>query len=212
MPINLFIPQEALSGSYAMEEDSLLMVEKMINYLYTADYDSDENVDQPDISRLQFHARMFALADKYDIEGLCLLSSEKFLSRFRSSPSALELLESIPDVYTLTPSSVRTLRDKATLCARTNFKKYLRDQSVREAYEKIATEYPEFIKDVLDLYIQAPLFAECETCDDFKPMGLPKYGDVECFSCGTKTSYIVTPPGGKWRSICKRRKQKAPGK
>jgi speckle-type POZ protein len=83
-----------------MEEDSLPMVKKLIDYFYTADY--NENVDQPNteshqrVSILQVHARMFALADKYDIEGLRQLS----LGKFRKANSALELLESVPDVYT----------------------------------------------------------------------------------------------------------------
>src|SRR5215471_21857362 len=74
---------------------------------------------------------MFALAEKYDIEGLRVLSLEKFSSRLENSSTALEFLESVPDVYTLTAPSVRSLRDEVTLFATIDLQKYLQDQSNR---------------------------------------------------------------------------------
>jgi len=180
--------KEALSGVYIMEEDSLPMIKKLIDYFYTADY--NENVDQPNteshqrVSILQVHARMFALADKYDIGGLRVLSAEKFSSRFKSSPDGLELLESVPDVYTLTPPSVKTLRSRLTLCARIILKKSLQDKSVREVYEKIANEYPDFIKEVLDLYIKAPLFGNCLTCGNYSAVQTLQ---ARCLTCKGST-------------------------
>jgi hypothetical protein len=132
-----------------MEED-LLLVEKLVDYFYTMGYNENWS-GQPEqyISRLQVHARMFALADKYDIEGLRQLS----LGKFRKANSALELLESVPDVYTLTPPSLRALRDAAALCFKLDLKNHIQNQSVREVYERIATEHPDFVKDVLDVCI-----------------------------------------------------------
>jgi hypothetical protein len=169
-----------------MEGDSLPMVQKLIDYFYTADYDEIVNEPGTDevISGLQVHARMFALADKYDIEGLLVLSSEKFSNRFRSSPNGLELLESVPDVYALTPPSVKILRNKVTLCARINLKTSLRDQSVREVYERIATEHPDFVKDVLDLYIRAPLFGNCLTCGNYNAVQTLQ---ARCLTCKWNT-------------------------
>ncbi|KAL2009614.1 hypothetical protein VTN00DRAFT_5421 [Thermoascus crustaceus] len=126
-----------------MNGDSLPMVQKFVDYLYTANYDeSMQTADQecaPPISTLQVHARMFALADKYDVKALQMLSSEEYSNRLESSSTALEFLESIPDVYTLTAPSVKSLRDKVTRFARINLEKYL-DPSAREVYEKTAIE------------------------------------------------------------------------
>ncbi|KAL1969767.1 hypothetical protein VTN77DRAFT_7276 [Rasamsonia byssochlamydoides] len=183
--------KEASSGVYEMNEDSLPMVRKLIDYFYTADYDQNvESADTecaPPISALQIHVRMFVLADKYDIEGLRVLSSEKYSNRLMSPCSALEFLESVPDVYTLTAPSVRVLRDEVTHFARVNLENYIQDQSVREVYEKIATEVPHFVKDVLDSFITAPFIGTCFNCG---PRTSMKVLQARCRKCGKGTQRI----------------------
>jgi hypothetical protein len=138
-----------------MEEEDSLLVEKLVDYFYTMDYDENGSGQlEQHISGLQVHARMFALADKYDVEGLRELSSEKFQARSITSPkNVLELLESVPDVYTLTPPSQKTLRYKVAFKVKKVLKDHLQNRSVREVYERIATEYSDFVKGVLDVYI-----------------------------------------------------------
>jgi hypothetical protein len=173
--------QESLSGVYEMNEDPLNMVEKLIDYFYTADYDecvvsAGETEYGPVVSGFQVHTRMFALADKYDIEGLRILSVEKYSRRLKeasTSPKYQEFLESVPEVYDLPPPSARPLRNEVTHFARISLAKFLKGQSVREAYEKIAVDTPDFIKDVLDLYME-----ECFTCGSHQAM------DARCRQCG----------------------------
>lgn len=96
-----------------MNDDSLTMVKRMIDFFYVMDY--DEEVVTPEgaecglLSGLQVHARMFALADKYNIHELRALSAAKYSSKFKEASSPLEFLDSVPDVYTLTARSVRLL-------------------------------------------------------------------------------------------------------
>jgi hypothetical protein len=98
----------------------------------------------------------------------------------KSFPDGLELLEFVSDVYKLASPSVKALRDKLTLCARINFKIFLQGPSVREVYETIAAEHPDFIKDVLDIYIKVPAL-NCFTCSDDKVMNIVQ---GRCFTCG----------------------------
>ncbi|KAF4534675.1 Kelch domain-containing protein [Lasiodiplodia theobromae] len=109
--------KETFSGEISMQEDCPIFVEKMVDFFYTNDYQLDpsdaENLDDSfSASSLQIHARMFALADKYDIGELCTLASSKYSWELMDSNSLVEFFDSIHDVYSLTPPSKRDLRDQ----------------------------------------------------------------------------------------------------
>jgi hypothetical protein len=172
-----------------MNGDSLPMVKKMVGYLYTADY-SEEFTDSegeciPTISSLQVHARMFALADKYDIQGLRVLSTTKYSCRLKRFSTSIEFLESVPDVYSLTATPVRSLRDEASHFARLNLRRFLRDQSFRQVYEEVAIEVPEFLIDVLDLYINTPAIGRCYNCGPNQAMEVL---EARCLRCQRGTN------------------------
>ncbi|EEP81916.1 predicted protein [Uncinocarpus reesii 1704] len=105
---------ESFSGEFVMKEDSLLLVEKLIDYLYTTDYEDvvkeiDDHLNESP-SILQVNARMFALGDKYDVGGLCDLSAAKYARRLNQPVDGVEYLESVPDVYNLTATVVKPLK------------------------------------------------------------------------------------------------------
>ncbi|PTU19813.1 hypothetical protein P175DRAFT_0524143 [Aspergillus ochraceoroseus IBT 24754] len=177
--------KEASSGVYEMNDDPLPMVKNLVDYLYTLDYNENLrtlNQECPSpISGLQVHARMFALADKYDIKALQVLSSEKYSNMLESSSIGSEFLGSIPDVYTLTPPSVKALRDKVARFARINLENYLQDPSSREVYKRIAIDVPDFLQDLLDLYIMNPLTGFCYRCN---PLSTMQALQTPCHKCG----------------------------
>ena len=68
-----------------------------------------------DVSVLQLHAGMFALADKYEILDLLSVAANKYSARCLTSWEPSEFLSSIPDVYDGTPPSISLYyRDAAT--------------------------------------------------------------------------------------------------
>ncbi|KAK6810547.1 hypothetical protein RU639_013718 [Aspergillus parasiticus] len=94
--------KEAQSGEYKMIGDSKLIVEKALEYFYVGDYtglSQDDDSACPEMSALQLHARVFALADKYDVQSLCDLSVEKYSSKLQDHFDVVEFLYSVPDVY-----------------------------------------------------------------------------------------------------------------
>ncbi|CAI6099692.1 unnamed protein product [Clonostachys chloroleuca] len=131
--------QESSLRTYEMSEDSPFIVNKMIDYFNNGDYDVSAvpEIEEQNISALQFHARMFSLADKYAVDILMLLSAAKYLDRLRNS-EIVEFLGSIPAVYELTPSYVRDLRNEAIKYARINLPQGLGSTAVRQIYEGIA--------------------------------------------------------------------------
>jgi hypothetical protein len=57
------------------------------------------------------------LAEKYLVNSLLALCVEKYLSRLQSLCDPIEFFESIPKVYALPLTSIRTLKDVAALFA-----------------------------------------------------------------------------------------------
>jgi len=169
-----------------MVDMSYLELKKMVNFFYNMSYDDDipEETEQetgPCISPLQLHARMFALGDRYDISGLREVAVKKYSSKCAVAWIPLEFLESISDVYGRTPASLRQLRDAACVVARKNLPKMLDDESVATVYEKVLTETPEFTKDLLGIYVKAPLYGNCGTCCSNQVMEALQ---VRCLRCG----------------------------
>lgn len=106
------------------------MVRHMIQYFYTGDYTNcgkttqSHNAESPedrdkDLNPLRTHAKMFALADMYQIEGLMNLAATRYGEALDKHISVEEIFDSIPDVYGLTPETVRALRDRVVLALRT---------------------------------------------------------------------------------------------
>ena len=140
----------------------------MVDFFYRMDYDDDVLEDaeadtQSPSSLLQLHARMFALGDRYGIPGLRDVAVKKYSSRCTSS-EALEFMNSIYDVYEGTATSVRPLRDVVCIRMRDRLPKVLDEEAIRTVYQRVLIEVPEFGRDLLDLYVKAPLYGNCVTC------------------------------------------------
>ncbi|KAK4148497.1 hypothetical protein C8A00DRAFT_47652 [Chaetomidium leptoderma] len=189
--------REAASGEYEIAEQSPAMVRRMVDYFYTGDYkDRSESIPQDRskekpkcsdgerLTALCIHARMFALADMYQVDHLQSLAATKYGKALEEQPNTEELLNSISDVYQLTPASVRALRDKAVVAFRVQLGRtrwfhqpsFFADpepsakesggaiDTLRAAYDEVATESPEFLKDLLSSYIRNPLLGQCGNC------------------------------------------------
>ncbi|PKX93485.1 uncharacterized protein P174DRAFT_490669, partial [Aspergillus novofumigatus IBT 16806] len=107
------------------------------------------------MSTLQLHARVFALADKHDVKGLCGLSAEKYFSRLEKDFNVVEFLKSILDVHHLTSPPIQTLRD-------------------------ITSEVSSLMKDLPESYIACPILADCHHCGPTMAMQALQ---VRCWKC-----------------------------
>lgn len=190
------------------------MVRRMVEYFYTGDYaDCDEPAkdaskekpergDEEGLTALCVHARMFALADMYQVDRLQSLAVTKYGKALERSSGIQDLFDSIPDVYKLTPDSVRALRDKAVLALRAKLWQAMRPRqftvagsstsgdgdggaadSLMAVYDEVATETPEFLKDLLGSYIRAPLLGRCYNCNIDQPQPAEPL-QLKCLSCG----------------------------
>lgn len=94
-----------------MVDESKIIVEKMLDFLYTGDYPvftpSPENKQLLSTSALQIQARLFALADKYAVSELCDTDADRYMNR-------------PPDVYFSTGDPNRKLSENVLRFSRDN--------------------------------------------------------------------------------------------
>ena len=180
------IKQENSTGIIEMADMSYLELEKMVDFFYSMDYDAgipeDAEPENPShMYPLQLHARMFALGDRYDISGLRDVAVKKYSSRCTGALDSLEFIESIHDVYETTPMSVRQLREAACSLMRRDLPQRLDDEAFRTVYEKVLVEVPEFTRDMLGLYVRAPVYRNCSTCCSYQAFEALQ---MRCKLCG----------------------------
>lgn len=162
-----------------MTEESSTVVRKMLDYLYTGDYSerleelpTDGSAEAPPLplSPLQLHAKVFALGDKYCVTDLCDASAAKYLKRIEDQFDPLEFLDSIPDVFYSPFNYDGALRELVLRFSRDNLEALRRNTNVRAKYDSVAAQAPEFVKEMLDTYLDAPLLGYCENCGCRRPM------------------------------------------
>ncbi|OAL42720.1 hypothetical protein IQ07DRAFT_525665, partial [Pyrenochaeta sp. DS3sAY3a] len=157
------------SGFFYNACTSDFKLENLVEFFYSMDHD-EVMPEGTNVSPLQLHAQMFALADRYDISELLSVAAKKYCERCTNSWEPIEFLDSIEDVYELTPASMDSLRKAACVTIRRHLPGILDDSVTAERYEKALSENPDFAKDLLHSYIDKPLFGHCGTCHSEQSM------------------------------------------
>ena len=140
----------------------------MIKYLYLGDYPdyNDGSVPVPDfnISTFRTNAEMYALGDKYDIQGLKRLSAWKFQTGFDAIKDnfceLLKVIAAIPIVYRTTPDTDRTLRDIILTIARRDWERL----AAILKFKDLVADNPSFAIDLIKKMSQLPERVVCKSC------------------------------------------------
>lgn len=174
----------------SLEDDDPFIIERMLSYLYTLDY-SDNAAARPALSIkqnwpphlskeesksvLQVDARVYALAEKYDISGLKDLAKYKYETALNNC-SGGDFLKSIQDVYGLTRESDRGLRDLVIKHTRG----HMPDLKDKNEFTLAIEEIGEFSLDLLKAVLNSPVASwrgrYCHYCCCER--------DFRCASCG----------------------------
>jgi speckle-type POZ protein len=107
---SLIAGKEGISGEINLQEDDPEMVDNMLRFLYTSDYQDDAEGGRP----LLVNAKMYAIGDEYRIEALKKLAKTKFSEAFNAGWDVVSFPEVIETVYITTPATDRDLRDCLT--------------------------------------------------------------------------------------------------
>lgn len=176
--------QEASSGVYKFKDISEVLLEKLVTFFYSGNYDEDLDASPTKMSALQLHARMFALGEQYCLPNLQPLCVKKYEARLDSECGALEFIESIPDVYNSTAGPVRDLKGVVARYARYRIAEIVQDgeEEAKLAYDDARQKAPEFAMDLLDQYTGTP---QCKTCFSGAKLETTKTGRNVCKWCLT---------------------------
>jgi hypothetical protein len=158
---------------------NILLLHKLVQFFYSIYYDEAIPEDS-DVSVLQLHARMFALADKFEIIDLLSVPADKYSARCLTSWELSEFLSSIPDVYNGTPPPISALRRHAYTAIRRKLPAMLNDKTIWEHYDQAVTVHPGFAKDLLQSYVVEPVFKHCYTCSSHQRMEVLQ---LRCKTC-----------------------------
>jgi len=96
--------QEAAEGTIELPDDDLPIVEAMLNFLYHFDY-------QASTSPMIFNAKVYGIADKYNIPTLKSKAIEKSRKSVETCWSMDDFPHAIREIYSSTPGNDRGLRD-----------------------------------------------------------------------------------------------------
>ncbi|EWG54952.1 hypothetical protein FVEG_13034 [Fusarium verticillioides 7600] len=189
--------KEAFSGTYDLSSHQPDMIQLMVDYLYTGDYyiekdETDETNTASNSGALSTHAIMYALGEEYDIKGLRDLSAQKYSWSLDETLELDEFLNSIPFVYTLTPDSSGCLRDPALEFARNKLRDAGGQSDIRDAFDELLIECPEFLKELLYYCVQAPSFGYCPCTGPRNKVPVEAEG-YRCKGCGKEGVSLNRP-------------------
>ncbi|KAJ4328126.1 hypothetical protein N0V84_001497 [Fusarium piperis] len=175
---------EATSRTYKIDDYPLAAVRRMVEYMYTGDYsDPDEGTtDEDDANKLPVlfvHTALASLADKYDIEGLMALVTEKYAKALKDDPDVAKFLDSVPEIYSMPAEPSQPLRDAAVDFARREARTAIDSWMGWAKFGEILDSFPQFSKELLCSLIWRPLRVSPEFCERCRGW------DNLCIECGT---------------------------
>lgn len=117
-----------------MLDDEHQIVEKMVEFLYTATYSTSKS----DASLVR-SVKLYIMGDKYDIANLKSFASNEFESLMKKTWSVDDFTAALYLIYTQLPDSDAALKDTAltNLCAGTRFQKVVDSRAFKEICEEI---------------------------------------------------------------------------
>lgn len=182
----LTFAKEAATQRIDLPEDNPDLIAKMMDFLYLFDYDDghysglSNRKDHAYRSARYTNAEMYALGEKYDLQGLKKTAAAKFETALHSETRGTPILPLITLIYASTPENDRGLRDLILPVALVNAK----NLSNVPGFKSMIVENAEFVSDVFGKTIAPkappPYTGTCTRC---KVADKWKADHVRC-SCG----------------------------
>ena len=200
--------KEGLEKTITLHEDEPEIIHCMWLWCYGQDYLRDFHSESEPLShakRAVIDAELYAIADKYDVEGLKEAASrelelhlETALFGVRKDPKDLsDVLEAVEMGYTLTPSSDRGARDAIMKSLGPHYSRLIKNEEFQE-FHKSGLADGEFALDLLKTWMKHPIPGKrvCDNC-----LVDPENDDLvitACYYC-QKRMTVVSPPRKKRR-------------
>src|SRR5207244_1298904 len=128
--------QEATQGVVELIDDNAGVVNAMLLFMYTFEYDGSGN-DQGRISPMLFNVRVYSIAEKYGVSALKVRAKEKFELAVSTCWDMDDFPHVIAEIYGSTPSEDRGLRDIVITVAHGHINELLKKDDFRDSLGEI---------------------------------------------------------------------------
>ncbi|KAG6076733.1 hypothetical protein E4U16_002622 [Claviceps sp. LM84 group G4] len=187
---------EGACGVYEIKDCSESLVERMLDYIYTSDYDelsskgAAEEGQEPSqkvakvgpAPQVMLHVKMMELGDMYLVEGLVQLASARFMKLLKSKTTTNILIDIIPEVYTLDSNSANGIRNSIIGLMRERLAQLPLAADVNGSLGSVTRDVPRFTRDLLKSYVDAPILGHCGSCGNDKTVPLAPL-QSKCLIC-----------------------------
>lgn len=186
----------------------------MVEYMYTDDYSDpeeesmteEESTTEDDtdggkeLPVLFLHTAMAALADKYDIQGLIALATEKYTKSLANDRDFANFLDSIPNIYHMPAEASQPLREAAVEFARAEIRTAMNQGGSWQAFQEALDDFPEFSKELLCSVLLNPLMpleGHCgQGCTGWGKRVSVEVLQCRCKKCGKGGARLTTEKRG----------------
>ncbi|KAG6180189.1 hypothetical protein E4U27_002904 [Claviceps purpurea] len=167
--------KEPACGVFEIKESSHMLVRRMLDYIYTGDYDDfdssilvqKDHLSPEDVAKLEvaghvpLHVKMVELGDTYLVEGLSQLTNVKFTKHLTPLLTRAVIVDIVPKVYASNsgPSDVirkSVVKDMREKLARRRLAPAA-DNDIDGLLEKVLRDLPEFTYDLLKSYMDTSI-------------------------------------------------------
>ncbi|KAG6033294.1 hypothetical protein E4U40_005483 [Claviceps sp. LM458 group G5] len=187
---------EGACGVYEIKDCSDSLVERMLDYIYTSNYDElsskgpAEEGQEPSqcvakvgpAPQVMLHVKMMELGDMYLVEGLVQLAWKRFMKLLKSETTTNILVDIIPEVYTLESNSANGIRNNVVGFMRERLAQLPLAADVDGPLGTVTRDVPDFTRDLLKSYVDAPILGHCGSCGNDKTVPLAPL-QSKCLLC-----------------------------
>ncbi|KXT00476.1 hypothetical protein AC578_1917 [Pseudocercospora eumusae] len=107
------LPAEASTRVIPLPKDHPTVVGAMIDFFYLSDYDDEMGIrDAQPCSPIMFNVLVFTIADKYDVQPLVDLATEKFCQRAESEWRTTAFANAVRELWENAPEGDRKMQNK----------------------------------------------------------------------------------------------------
>ncbi|KAK2769932.1 hypothetical protein FQN53_005816 [Emmonsiellopsis sp. PD_33] len=157
--------KEGKTNEFHLTDECPHALYRMLEYIYKGDYATDTRSldgtkDDPDLVK---HARVFLLADYFDVKGLRELCAQKFAKQAVWLWTTDQFIESIGEVYWIPKSSGQCMRKEIYTVVQAHIEQLHENEKFRELLNGCA----EFAADVVDMVLKK----YTKGVNNIKPLG-----------------------------------------
>lgn len=183
--------KETETATIELKEVDPLMINELINYLYTCDYDDGGPSDEKrsESKKLDFNLGMYIVGDRYNVSDLKELAREKFAVAIVDGWSGDNLPDVVRTIYEDPIATDRKLRN----CLMSTLRKHKKVLRFREDFMEVVKSHGEFAVDLIDIWgVPSGQEKLTLTSGDHVTSRFGHVGNIVCPYCKCGMTYSFT--------------------